>query len=170
MNSIMGVFVAHRFAAQPWQIGLLFVVAGTITVLTQSLLVPYFVSRFGETGMASVSMMGQGVGAVVVPLVPQFWLLYLNTLVQNGVGGFIWAAMGSLTANEVELHEQGKLAGVNAALQSLMAIIGPIAVGAAYDHVSPNAPFWISATLFILGTLLMVSLKTQPQPNRQPTA
>jgi multidrug resistance protein len=167
-NSTLGVYVAEKFNAQPWQIGLLFVVTGLVTAITQAVFVPRVVKRFGEKTMAVVSMLGQGLGLLLVFLAPQFWMLYVIALLQSGVGGFIWSTIGTLAANRVELREQGKLAGVNAALQSLMSVFGPLFAGLAYDRITPGAPYWIGAILFGIGALLLTGVREKSGVSRAP--
>ena len=60
-------------------------------------------------------------------------------------------------------HEQGRLAGVNTALQSLMTVAGPLAAGAIYDAVAPTAPFWLSAGVFLVAALLMSRVPVAPR-------
>lgn len=156
INSALSVYLATQFAAQPWQIGALFVVSGLVTAVTQAALVPRVVARFGERRMAIVSQLGLSLGALVIALAPALWWLYPNIVLISGVGGFVWATTGSLLAAKVRQHEQGQLAGVSTALQSLMAACGPLAAGLIYDALAPSAPFWLGAAVFVLaGALLM---------------
>jgi DHA1 family tetracycline resistance protein-like MFS transporter len=164
MNSALSVYIAEKFAVQPWQIGALFVVSGIVTAFTQAVLVQRVVARAGEKPMAIVSQVGLCLGALVIALAPAYWWLYPNILLVSGVGGFVWATLGSLTASKVQPHEQGQLAGVNTALQSLMAALGPLAAGVAYDQVAPGAPFWIGAGVFVLAGLLLLGVRVPVRP------
>jgi multidrug resistance protein len=167
MNSALSVYVAEKFAVQPWQIGALFVASGVVTAFTQAVLVQRAVARAGEKRLAVVSQVGLGLGAAIIAIAPAFWWLYPNILLVSGVGGLVWATIGSLIASKVQPHEQGQLAGVNTALQSLMAVCGPIAAGAAYDYVAPGAPFWLGAAVFGLTALLLSGVRV---PARLPAA
>ena len=159
LNTVLGKFVAERFAVQPWEISLLFVVAGIITAISQATLVERTVKRFGEKTMTIVALVGLCLGSLSIAFAPAFWWLYPTALLRNGLGGFIWGTLAALTASKVQPREQGKLAGVNTALQSLMGVLGPLAAGIAYDAIRPNAPFWMGAVLFAVGAL--VSLRIQ---------
>ena len=114
--------------------------------------------------MTIVSLLGLGLGILFVFLAPAFWWLYPTSLLRNGLGGFFWATMGTMTASKVQPREQGQLAGVNTALQSLMAVFGPLAAGVAYDKIAPGAPFWMGAILFAIAALLVFGVKVQKQP------
>ncbi len=169
-NSSTNVFYVSRFTAEPWQIGLLFMMGGGVTFTTQSWLVQPVVGRLGEKTMAIASLVAQAAGMVLITLVPQFWLLYPITILQNGIGSFVWSTMGSLSASKVAPREQGNLAGVNAALQSLMGVFGPFAAGAAFDHIMPGAPLLGAAILFAAAALIMAGVKVSRQPRPYPAS
>ena len=165
INSTLGVFVAQQFKAQPWEISVLFVVGGLVTAVVQAGFVEKVTKRFGEKTMTIVALISLCLGALSIAFAPAFWWLYPTTILRNGIGGFIWATLGSLAAARVLPREQGKLAGVNTALQSLMAVFGPLAAGIAYDSIMPNAPFWIGAVIFAVGAIVALGIQV---PARQP--
>lgn len=160
-NSSLALFVAEKFSVQPWEIGLLFVASGIVTAVMQAAVVPRVVAIFGEKRMVVVSQIGLALGTLVIVAAPAFWWLYPNVLLVSGVGGFIWSTLGSLVASKVAPHEQGQLAGANTALQSLMAVLGPLAAGVAYDQIQPSAPFLIGAGLFLLAGLVAAGIRVR---------
>ena len=163
LNTVLGKYVAERYGAQPGEISTLFVVAGIITAISQATLVERTVKRFGEKTMTIVALVGLCLGSIVIAFAPAFWWLYPTPLLRNGLGGFIWGTLAAMTANKVLPREQGKLAGVNTALQSLMGVLGPLAAGLAYDYILPNAPFWIGAIIFAVGALIALRIQVTPK-------
>ncbi|MEP7357534.1 MAG: MFS transporter [Anaerolineales bacterium] len=172
VNSISALFVARKFAVQPWQIGALFVATGLALAVVQAALVEKLVRRFGERAMALAGLAGSGSGGVLFAAAPAFWLLFPISLLQAGLTGFMWPTLGALTAGRVSEREQGQLAGVNAAVAGLMAAIGPLWAGVVYDHVAPGAPYWIAALLLAgAGVVLLGAEKTAaPQAYREAAA
>ena len=165
VNSTQNVFMAQKFSAKPLEIGLLYVMSGAVTYITQKWFVQRTVARFGEKRMAIASLVGQGLGMVLIFSVPEFWMLFPVALLINGIGSFIWSTIGSLTAAKVQPREQGRLAGVNTALLSLMGVLGPITAGVAYDRIVPGAPYPLAAILFVIGAIVMTTVaapKTRP--------
>lgn len=158
VQSTTNVFMAQKFSAKPVEIGALFVVSGLVTFITQKWFVQPVVARFGEKKMAVVSLVGQAIGDILIFSVPQFWMLFPIALLMNGIGSFIWSCLGSLLASRVLPREQGRLSGVNAAVQSLMAVFGPFVAGFAYDKVVPGAPYWMGAILFVIGALITTTI------------
>ena len=163
INSTFAKYVSEHFTVSAAQIATVFVAGGLITAIVQGSLVRPLVKRFGEKAMTIASLLGLAIGIVGVVLAPSFWWLYPSTLFRNGLGGFFWATMGSLTAAKVQPREQGKLSGVNSALQNLMAVFGPIAAGVTYDNFSPATPLWAGVVILIVGALVTLAIKTTPK-------
>ncbi len=145
-------------------IGERFSVSATQIAVVQGTLVERLVKKFGEKTMTIASLLGLGSGVLFVFLAPAFGWLYPISLLRDGLGGLFWATMGALTASKVQPREQGKLAGVNTALQSPMAVFGPLAAGIVYDTIAPGAPLWMGALLFALAALLVLGVKVRQQP------
>jgi len=161
INSTTGVFIVDKFSAQPWALGLLFVMAGIATAIMQGTLVRTLIPKYGEKRMAMVSLAGEGLGALLIFLAPVFWMLYPIFFLQSLVVSFIFSALSTLAANRVSEREQGQLAGVSAAVNGLMAALGPLWAGVVYDQVMPGAPFWMSAILLGIACLLMAQVKVK---------
>lgn len=163
VNSTMAVFVVHKFTAQPWEIGALFVSVGIAMAIVQGALVGPMSARYGEKPMAMVSMIGNAVGGLLIFIAPAFWMLYPIAFVQAGITGFIFASLGSLAASYVSEREQGQMAGVNGALAGLMAMLGPLWGGAAYDAVAPGAQYPIAAVILGIACLVLVRVRKSGQ-------
>lgn len=161
INSTAGVFVVDKFAAPPWTLGLLFVIAGLATAIMQGTLVRTMIPKYGEKTMAIVSLSGEGIGALLILLAPVFWMLYPIFFLQSMVVSFIFSALSTLAANKVSDHEQGQLAGVSAAVNGLVAALGPLWAGVVYDRVMIGAPFWMGAILLGIACLLMAQVQVK---------
>ncbi len=79
-------------------------------------------------------------------------------LVQSAVVSFIFSALSTLAANRVTEGEQGHLAGVSAAVNGLVAALGPLWAGAVYDQVMPGSPLWMGAILLGLACFLVLRI------------
>jgi multidrug resistance protein len=171
-NSTTGVFLVDKFAAQPWQIGLLFVAVGIATAFVQAALIGRLVPKYGEKRMTLVSLIGNAAGGLLIFVAPAFWMIFPISLAQAAVTGFIWSTLNTLTANCVSEREQGQLAGVNTALAGLMAALGPLWAGAVYDHVMPGAPYWMGAVLLVVAGWVLARVRVQARashPAQAPT-
>ena len=161
INSTMGVFLVDKFAALPWAIGLLFVMAGIATAFMQGTLVRTMIPKYGEKRMAIVALSGEGIGALLIFFAPVFWMLFPIVFIQSAVVSFIFSTLSTLAANRVSEREQGQLAGVNAAVSGLVAALGPLWAGVVYDYVMPGAPLWMGAILLGMACLFITQVKAR---------
>jgi DHA1 family tetracycline resistance protein-like MFS transporter len=161
VNSVTGVFIKDKFAAAPLTLGLLFVVVGIATAFVQAVMVERLVPRYGKKRMAFVGLLASVVGWPALALAPVLWMLFPIAFLQSGITGFIWATTGVMAADLVSESEQGQLAGVNVALGGLMSMLGPLWAGAMYDHVTPEAPYWMGAVILGLACLLLGRVKVK---------
>ena len=167
INSTTGVFIVDKFAALPWAIGLLFVIAGVATAFMQGTMVRTMIPKYGEKRMAIVALSGEGIGALLIFFAPVFWMLFPIVFIQSAVVSFIFSTMSTLAANRVSEREQGQLAGVSAAVSGLVAALGPLWAGAVYDYVMPGTPYWMGAILLGVACLFMAQVKNKaPQAYR----
>jgi len=155
INSTTPIFIVHKFAAQPWQIGVLFVAVGIAMAVVQGALSRPMTERFGEKGMATFSLVGNAIGGVLFLAAPALWMVYPIIFVQMAVTGFVFSSMGSLATSYVSAREQGQMAGVNASLAGLASMLGPVWAGAAYDAIGPGSQFLISAAILVVACLLL---------------
>jgi MFS family permease len=129
------------------------VFVGLATAFVQAVLVQRLVPRYGEKRMAMIALFGTAFGWLCLMAAPALWMLFPIAFLQAGITGFIWSTTGVLAANRVPEQEQGQLAGVNVALAGLMSMLGPLWAGAAYDHVTANAPYWMGSLIVAVALL-----------------
>ena len=161
INSTAGVFVSRKFLTQPWHLGLLFVMSGIALAMMQAAFTPRLVKKFGEKRVLLAGLIGNAAGGLMIFSAPVLWLLFPIYFLSSSFTGFIWSPISTLVANQVSEREQGQLAGVNAALGGLMAALGPLWGGFAYDHILPGSPYLISAVIIALACVLLVQFKVK---------
>jgi DHA1 family multidrug resistance protein-like MFS transporter len=118
--------------------------------------------RYGEKRLALIGLTllnGCYIVYLLLMLWPDFRVLYPINMVSGGSSAMLFATLGALIANHVADHEQGKAAGVNAALTSLITVIGPLWAGACYDYIGPSAPFWSGVLCLTLTTVMLGASK-----------
>ncbi len=160
INSIQVLFVIDKFAAEPWQVGLLLVLFGIAIAIVQALLVPRLVPRYGEKVIGIASLILQAVASLIVVFVPVIGLTFGVLVFSAAASGFTFPTLTTLSTKRVSAHEIGVLMGVTTALGSLMNIFGPLYAGWVYDALTPNAPFWTGAILFLIAGLLLVRTRS----------
>ena len=95
---------------------------------------------------------------------PQGWLLYpIVGLVSVG-NAISTPTLTGMVSNTVSPREQGMILGVVASVNSLTRIFGPLWAGAAFDYVSPGAPYWTGALWIALALVITISMRTAARP------
>ncbi len=155
MNSTESLFMIFKFQVEPWQLGTMTMLAGLALAFVQMVLVPRLVPRFGEKNVATASLLIMGVWALATCLSPILLLVYPVIMMRSSFSGMIFPTLGSLSSKHVSASEQGALAGVNTALQSLTGIFSPLLASVLFDHLTPAGPYWMAAGLFLAAALLM---------------
>ncbi len=159
INGTLALFVVDRFTVQPWQIGVLFVISGVATTIMQATFVRRLMPIYGEKRLGIFSLAGNAIGALLIFFAPLLWMLYPIIFLQSLAVSFIFSALSTLAANRVTEREQGQLAGVSAAVNGLVAALGPLWAGAVYDGLGRGTPLWMGALLLGLACLLMLRIK-----------
>jgi DHA1 family tetracycline resistance protein-like MFS transporter len=98
------------------------------------------------------------------------YLLVVMTPIAVG-SGFIQPSVGSLITQSVPAAEIGAVLGLSAAFQSLANVLAPLWAGAAFDFITPYAPFLIggiTSTVLVIVTFNRLkpsaNLPSAPQP------
>lgn len=147
-------FLIERFAAEPWQLGLLLLGVGICVGVVQAMGVPRLVPRHGERRVAALALAVQAIASLGTSLAPTLALAFPIVLVRSAASGFVFPTLATLVSRQVGEREQGELLGVTTALASVMSVLGPLGAGVAYDHLLPGAPYWLAAALLVAAAAL----------------
>lgn len=148
INSIETLFLIEKFGAQPWQIGVLLVLAG-LTIIGVQRIVQKLVKWRGEQPLAVGGLLTLASGVLATSTTPLLWPVYPLMVLRTIASGCIFPTMNAQMSKQVSAQEQGELMGVNTALSSLMSILGPLWAGAVYEYSMPSAPYWMGAGLLV---------------------
>ena len=130
-----------------------FAFVGVCAVFTQGVLIGRLQPRLGDGRLLFGGLALMAPGLALVALVPTGPLLYpVAGTLALGVGLAI-PALTALISRRVSGREQGRLMGGIQAILSLTLISGPAICGLAFDHIGPEAPYWIGALLASLALL-----------------
>ncbi len=161
ISSTSAIFVIEKFAAVTWQISLMMILSGLSIALTNSIVVPRWIPRFGEKKSVIVSLLAVAIFSVVVFLVPSLWLVFPFSMLSSAANSFIFPSLTTLTAELVSPREMGELMGVTSAVGSLMNIFGPLWGGLVYDHVMTGAPYWMGAFIFVFAAYMITRMSAR---------
>jgi multidrug resistance protein len=168
LQSNFSLFTFARFAWGPTQNAILFAFLGVVGVIMQGFLVRRMIPRFGDRRLAIVGLLVQAIMYGLLAFAPQGWMLYpIVGLVSVG-NAIATPTLTGMVSNGVSAREQGMILGVTGSVNSLTRVFGPLWAGAAFDYISPGAPYW-SGAIWIAAALI-ITFSTRVAARTQTTA
>ena len=155
INSTSALFVIQKFSAETWQISLMMMLAGVAIALTNFILVPRWMPRFGEVSSGIASLIGLAVVNVVIFFTPALSLVLVFNMLSSATSAFIFPALTTLSMECVSPNEVGVMMGVSSAVGSLMNILGPLWGGFIYDAVMQGSPYWMGAGVLLVAAFML---------------
>ncbi len=125
-NSIV-LYTHFKFGWGPAQVGWLLFTVGLSSALVQGLLLKHLLRRFSPQRLASVGLISGALTFLGFGAASAGWMMFAIVVVGTLIGGGAQAAMQSLISNAADERQQGQTMGSVASLNSLMAVIAPVA-------------------------------------------
>lgn len=123
-------WAAIRFGWDATAIGWSLAWVGFLSLLVQALLTGRAVERLGERGAALLGLACGSVCLLAYAFTTQGWQVYAFFLV-GCLGAFAWPALNGILSRMVDETQQGALQGGIGAMNSVAAVIGPVAAAQA---------------------------------------
>jgi MFS family permease len=195
VTSMLGLFLAVRFAVTEKTIGFFFAYTGVISVLTRALILGRMVDRYGEArlsrfgstllaiGIASMAFIrpladpagvAARLGGVLPPsalaLLPYLPLALAVALLPLGTA-FTFPCVTALLSRVISSRERGLYMGVQQTFGGIARVAFPVLFGFLFDRYLP-LPFLLSAALVGLTIYLGLGMEgyTKPRPVGNATA
>jgi len=116
------------------------------------------VDWLGEAKLSRLGTVLLAFGTAVLPFAPSVgWAAACIALWPLGTA-FTFPAVTAMLSKVISNEERGLYMGVQQTFGGASRVIFPIALGWAFDHLVPGAPFWISASLVIMTLMFSVAL------------
>lgn len=157
----MPLFASATFGWRERELGFLFTAIGVTAALVQGWLFGRMVRVTGDRALLIAGMFGMALGIAAVPFLTRVPVLYGWTVVlafSNSVFAPAATGMVSVLAGPAE---QGTVLGVAQSLGALGRLLGPEAIGTAYDRAGAMSAFLAAAAIMTLGGLAALSV---PRP------
>jgi len=163
MNAVLALFLQARFGFTEKTIGYAYTGVGVVSLVMRSLILGPSVRWWGERGVMKLGLLALVAGFALQPLAPTLWL-YGAVVVLVPVGtALLFPASSSLVSRFAERHTLGATMGVQQAYGGVARLIGPAWAGAAFQFLSPGAPFWIAALLALAAFFFALGIEPAPK-------
>ena len=158
LTSILALFLKKKFNADEATMGLLFAFVGVMSVITRVFVLGRMVDWLGEAKLSRLGTVLLAFGTAMLPFAPSAgWATLCIAFWPLGTA-FTFPAVTAMLSKVIGTEERGLYMGVQQTFGGASRVIFPIALGWAFDHLIPGAPFWISASLVILTLAFSVAL------------
>ena len=125
LHSSWVLYTSFKFGWGPKENGWSLCAVGLMSVLVQGFLLPHLLKRFSAPRLVVMGLISSTFTFAGWALAPQAWMMF--ALIALNLFGYASAAAGqSIVSNSVDATRQGTTMGAVAALNSLMAVLGPI--------------------------------------------
>lgn len=146
---IFGLYALDKFSYGPEEVGIVFMVVGLVTAVTQGGLTGPITRRWGETPVIKLGMLGAALAFLLMAFADAYWSLLLTTGVFVFATALLTPAISSLTSKRAET-QQGMAMGLSNSFMSLGRIAGPLLAGFVYD-LNLILPFISGALIMLAG-------------------
>jgi len=158
--NVFGLYTLQEFNFGPDDIGVMMMILGLVSALTQGVLAGPATKRWGDTMVIKITLLGTLVGFVLMLLANNYLTILLATAFFALMTALQVPALTSLTSRRATIP-QGIAMGLSNSFVSLGRIVGPIWGGVALDIYS-GLPYLSGAIVMLFG--FGMSLIWLPKP------
>jgi MFS transporter, DHA1 family, tetracycline resistance protein len=170
MTALLALYFERVFDIGAQQMGILFAIAGGVTVVVRGLVLGALVKRYGEVFTVRLGVIALGLAFILLPHLPSFtWAMVVVPLYAFGAGT-MFPALATLTSFATDRESQGSILGGSQFIGGLGRVLGPLWAGLLFQEVAIGAPFHVAAALTALALVLAIWIPASLQSRRQAEA
>ncbi|MFQ5691026.1 MAG: MFS transporter [Gemmatimonadota bacterium] len=154
MTSVLALYLERVFGMGASEMGVLFTVAGGVTVVVRGGAVGRLVRRIGEPRTVRIGTVVLAASIGGIALIPNRWWLALLIPSWALGTGILFPSLASLVSRATDAHSQGSILGGTQFVGGLGRVIGPLWAGLLFQHVGLGSPFAVASGLVLFGLLL----------------
>lgn len=149
---IFGLYALERFGFGPEEVGIIFMMVGLVSALTQGILTGPLTRRWGESLVIKIGMFGSAVSLFLIAWAENYWAVLITIGLFVFMTAILTPAISSLTSKRAET-QQGMAMGLSNSFMSLGRIAGPLWAGFALD-LNLILPFTSGALVLLIGFII----------------
>jgi MFS family permease len=134
---------------------------GIIAAFVQGGLIRRLIPRYGETRLIVIGPFLLGLAFVLIGSAPVWSVVVLGCALMPFGFGVATPSMSGLLSRAVPAERQGAFLGLNQSLGSLARVVGPVLAAAMFTHFGPSSPFFSSAGLLAIATVLALIYRSR---------
>ncbi len=154
MTAVLALYSERVFSMTAVDMGLVFTLAGAVTVVVRGGAVGRIVKAFGEPATVRVGCALLAVGVGAIPFIPNRWWLGLLVPLWAIATGILFPSLHALISRATDEHSQGSVLGGSQLAGGLGRVLGPLAAGALFQGYSIRSPFLVAASVSAVAIVL----------------
>jgi len=147
--NVFGLYALQKFNFGPEDVGVMMMVLGLVSALTQGLLAGPLTKKWGDELVIKVSLLGTVIGYLLMLGANNYLTILLTTAIFALMTALQVPALSSLTSRRATIP-QGIAMGLSNSFMSIGRIVGPIWGGVALDF-HPGLPYLSGAVVMLAG-------------------
>jgi MFS family permease len=147
MTAVLALYLERRFGLGAGAMGVVFSLAGGVTVVVRGVLLGPLVRRLGEAGTVRLGTVLLATSLLGIPFLPHpYWLGVVVPLWALATGT-LFPSLASLVSRATDAGSQGAVLGGSQVVGGLGRVVGPIWAGLLFQHIGIGTPFIAGALL-----------------------
>ncbi len=158
LQTTLTVLMKDSLGFNATQAGLVVTLVGAVDILSQGVLVGWFLAMAGKIQLGLIALVLVGISYLVlgsIALLATPLLLLVGIILFAGSGSLVENALRGLLSEMVGRHEQGRMSGATQSLQSLGWVVGPLVGGFVYAAWGPFQAYASASFITVLAILCL---------------
>ncbi len=168
LQSNLSVFLRDLLSFNPAGIGFVLFGVGVMDIVSQGVVTPRLLPVLGERRLATVGLVINALGLVLIALVafhPSLPLLIAAMATFTFGDGLFQPSANALISHAAPAGQQGRVQGANQAQQSIARMVGPLLSAYLY-LLFPGAPYLLGALIVLGGAAILMRLSLAVRSQR----
>lgn len=155
---IMPLLAISQFGLSSSTMSFFFIYVGLIQIVFQGFIVGKLASKLGDEKLIPLGSLLMTVGVLFMAVFPIYYVfIVLTTIMMIGIG-FLGTAIPSVISKRTSQSTQGGTLGVTQSVSSIARIPGPLIGGFVFEFAGIGAPFFLSAFMLAIATILGIRI------------
>jgi MFS transporter, DHA1 family, tetracycline resistance protein len=167
-------FAIGRYGWSPFMVGISLAIMGVAMAVTQTLIAPRIVKRFGERRSAMIGLVGGATNMLALAVISNGWIsLFLMPLI--AVQSLVHPCLTAMLSRRADATTQGEVQGFASSVMAMGSVIAPLLFNPLLAwFTGPKAPFiFFGAAFVVAGAITLTALAVmffvppaaRPDPN-----
>ena len=173
LHSTWVLFTTFKFGWGPHETGLSLMAVGAVNVLMQGVLLKHVLKRISPQRLAVIGLATSAVAFCAFGLVPQSWMVFV-IIVLNMPSAATSSTLQSIVSGAAHASIQGRTLGAVSSLNSMVAVLAPLAGAGLLTLVSDapagdlrlGLPFFVGSLIQITALVLAIRHFTRRRPQQ----